>query len=475
MAQGSGPSRIGGKRALQTDKSPQALSRSMKILGALFLALSAATPASSVFVILPEVVSEAGSGALISMIGAALIAICVAQAYAELGSAFPLAGGEYSMASRTLGPFAGFVVLGLNLVNSLLAAAVLALGIGDYLGAGVLGLSPTAVAVAAVICATLLSVLNIRTNAFVTGAFVAVELIALVVLAALGFGEVHRGLPQVLAHPLALNGHALVPAPAASIGLAVAVAIFAYDGYGAAVYFGEELHEAPRHIGRAIVWALAITVAAEIIPLAAVLMGAPDLRTLLGSDAVFPDFIRQAGGPLLERVLSLGVALAIFNAVIATVLLTSRQFFSMGRDATWPAPVNAAFTRLHRRFHSPWAATLTAGALAVGLCFVGLKLLLIATGTGTAIVYGAVCLSALAGRRTGATDHGHHRMPWFPWIMVATLLALAGVLAADWADPDEGRPGLIIALGVALAFGAYYLAVLKPKGWLGPKPEGGRT
>jgi amino acid transporter len=437
----------------------------MKLLGALFLALSAATPASSVFVIVPDVVSEAGTGALISMAIAALIAICVAQAYAELGSAFPLAGGEYCMTARTLGPLAGFVVLGLNLVNSVLAAAVLALGIGEYLDGAAAGAGSIVIALAAIGCATLLGVLNIRTNAFVTGVFVAVELVALIILAALGFGHVSRGLPALIAHPTTLTAGALSPAPAASIGLAVAVAIFAYDGYGAAVYFGEELHEAPRHIGRAIVAALFITVAAEIIPLTGVLMGAPDLKALLGSSAPFPDFIRAVGGPMLERVLSLGVALAIFNAVIATVLLTSRQLYSMGRDATWPAPVNALFTRLHPRFHSPWGATLVSGALACGLCFVGLKLLLIATGTGTAIIYAAMCLATLAGRRSGKSDHGHHRMPLYPWLPLLTLVALAGVLWADWIDPDEGRPGLLIAAGVALASGAYYLAALRGRGW----------
>jgi amino acid transporter len=443
----------------------------MKVLGALFLALSAATPASSVFVIVPDVVSEAGSGALISMAAAALIAVCVAQAYAELGSAFPLAGGEYAMTARTLGPLTGFVVLGLNLANSLLAAAVLALGIGEYLGPAGSGLNPVAIALAAVACATLLGVLNIRTNAFVTGAFVAVELVTLLVLAALGFGHVQRGLPELIGHPLAIAGGSLSPAPAASIGLAIAVAIFAYDGYGAAVYFGEELHEAPRHIGRAIVWALAITVLAEIIPLTGVLMGAPDLKALLGSAAPFPDFIRTVGGPTLERVLSLGVALAIFNAVIATVLLTSRQFYSMGRDATWPAAVNALFVRLHRKFHSPWAATLVSGALACGLCFIDLKLLLIATGTGTAIIYAVMCLATLAGRRTGRSSHGHHKMPLYPWLPLLTLAALAGVIWADLIDPDEGRPGLMIAAAVALAFGAYYLAVLKKRGWFPKDPE----
>ena len=67
----------------------------MKLMGVLFLTLSAETPASSVFVIVPDVLSQAGTGALLSLLFAALIAVCMAQVYGELSSAFPIAGGEY--------------------------------------------------------------------------------------------------------------------------------------------------------------------------------------------------------------------------------------------------------------------------------------------------------------------------------------------------------------------------------------------
>jgi amino acid transporter len=437
----------------------------MKLFGALVLTLSAATPASSIFVIVPDVIAQAGSGALIAMGIAAVIAVCVAQVYAELGSAFPMAGGEYAIVGRTLGPLAGFAVLGMNLVNSLLATAVLALGVGEYLGVTT-GLSAAVpVAIAVVVGATLLGVLNIRTNALVTGLFVAVEIAALVVLAALGFGHPHNPLGELLTHPAALSGAALVPATPAAIGLAVAVAIFAYDGYGSAVYFGEELHEAPRRIGRAILWALAITVAAEIIPLTAALVGTPDLKALLGAKSPFGDFVAQTAPPMLWRVLSLGVALAIINAVIAMVLLTSRQLFSTGRDETWGKPVNAFLTRIHPRWGSPWAATLAAGGLVCGLCFIDQKFLLIATGTGVAAIYGALCVAALVGRRRGSTVHGPYRMPLFPLIPATTLVALAGVLFADWLDPEDGRPGLIFAAAVPAVFGAYYWLMIRKRGW----------
>ena len=54
----------------------------------------------------------------------------IALVYAELCSAFPLTGGEYAIVGRVLGPFPGFIVLGVNLLVLLLNISVIALGIG---------------------------------------------------------------------------------------------------------------------------------------------------------------------------------------------------------------------------------------------------------------------------------------------------------------------------------------------------------
>jgi amino acid transporter len=355
----------------------------------------------------------------------------------------------------------GFAILGLNLLNSHLAVAVLSLGIGEYLGPIAGGLSARSIALIAIVGSTLLGVLNIRTNALVTGLFVLVELIALAVLSALGFGHALRSPLELLSHPVTLQGSVLAPVAITGIGMSVAVAIFAYDGYGAAVYFGEEMHAAPRRIGRAIVAAALITVAAEIIPLTAVLMGAPDLKALLGSKSVIGDFVLATGGPVLQRALSLGVALAILNAVIATVLLVSRQLYSTGRDRIWPRWINTPLVRVHPRLHSPWVATLVSGALACGLCFFDMRFLLKLSGAGVVFVYALMCLAAIQGRRTGSSAHGLHRMPLYPWAPIVTLIALAGVAWTAWADPEEGRVGLIASVATGVVFGLYYLIFIR--------------
>lgn len=447
--------------------------RSMKLIGALLITLSSLTPASSVFIIVPGIVQQAGTGALISFLAAAFVSVFVALVYAELSSAFPFTGGEYTMVGRVLGPFPGFIVLGVNLMVLLLNIAVVALGIGPYLAPIIGHVDPAWAALVSVIFTTLCALLNIRTNALITGVFLALEVLALVILAALGFLHVERPLAPMFTAPVTLSGGALVPAGLTALGLAGSASMFANYGFGNAIFLGEETHDATRHISRAVLLALLIGVLAQAVPLAAVLMGAPDLKALLGSETMFSDFVAQRGGPILSLVISLSVALSILNCNIAFVILVARLLFSTGRDRVWPDAANRALMRIHPRFKSPWVATLCCGVLAGGLCFVPLNVLLVLTGTAIVVVYGALCLAALAGRRNGSTAHAAFRVSWHPVPAILGLIGLAYVIYANALDPLVGQPSLLATAAVVAVSALYYRLVLRRRGaWVLHHPEG---
>ena len=458
------------------NKKPRALKRSMRLIGVLLLTLSAITPASSVFVIVPGVITQAGTGAFLSMLAGALLAVPIAYVYAELSSAFPIAGGEYCMVGRTVGQGSGFAVLGLTVAGNMLAPAVLALGASDYVAVAVPGLNQTAVAIAIIAVTTLFGVLHVRTNAWVTGIFLLLELLALAVLAVLGFSNINRSLWDIVTNPVVLSGSDLQTTPLAMMGLATTVAIFAYNGYGAAIYFAEETHEAPRVIARTVLWALVITVLTELVPVTAVLMSAPDLKTLLASQTPFGDFVAESGSRVLSIAISLSVALAILNAVLATVMQNARFFYSTGRDVAWHPRVNDALLVTHDRLHSPWIATLAAGVFSVAACFLGLQWLLVVTGTSIGIVYATLCVAAIAGRRSGATDHAAYHMPLYPLWPVLGLLSLAYVFYASALDPVVGRQSLITNAAIAGLSLIYYVFVHRRKGgWTIRDPEEDRT
>jgi amino acid transporter len=442
-----------------------ALGRSMRRIGTLLITLSGITPAASVFVMGQDVIHQAGSGAVLAFLAAALLGLTTAYVYAELASAFPLTGGEYSIIGRTMGPAWGLMALGLNLFGGALGQAVFALGLAEYLRVALPGLAdvPTALAVTAV--STAVTLFNIRLNAWITGAFLMVELVALGVMTGLGFAQPHHGLGEILLHPTMLGeGGALTPTPLAAIGLAAAAAVFVFNGYGGAVFFGEEMYEARTKLPWVVFWSLAIAFVAETAPVVAVMVGVGDPAAMLAADKPLPAFLLAAGGAAIEKAVSLGVALAIVNAMIAVGLINARQLYCSGRDGVWPTPVNRWIADVHPRLHSPWIATLIMGAATAACCFMSLDLLVMLTSTGILVIYAGVSVAVMVGRRTGTTAAGHYRMPLYPLAPVVSLLALAAVVVANLLDPDDGRPSLIANGAVMVLCAAYYFLYLKRRG-----------
>ncbi len=444
--------------------TPHPLARCLGVLGILFLTLSATTPASSVFIIVPGMLQSAGTGTLWAFLLAGLVCVATAYVYAELSSAFPVAGGEYVAVARTLGPLPGFITLGINVFNNIIFPPVVGLGVSAVLAIVIPGLPQIPTAIVVVVGSTLCALLNIRVNALVTGIFLAVEVAALGVLVVLGLAEPARAVLPMLAHPLMLDHGGLVPASSSSIGLATTVAIFALNGYGMAVYFGEEMHDAHSKIARVILTSFGLSLCLELVPVVAVLIGAPDLRTLFGADDPFGMFVSGRGGTLLSQMVAVGVVIAIVNAAIVTVLASARFFWCTGRDCVWGYRFDAFIGAIHPKWQSPWIATLIIGLIGVACCFISLKFLLILNGGGLIVTYAAISLGALAGRRNGSTDHAIYKMPLFPIAPLFTLLALVYVVYANWQDPDNGRPGMIATAAQVVLAAAYYGIVLRRRG-----------
>jgi amino acid transporter len=294
------------------------------------------------------------------------------------------------------------------------------------------------------------ALLNIRVNAIITGAFLLIELLALLVVAALGLADAARVPLDFLIHPVMPGPGGGTPASAASIGVATTIAIFALNGYGMAVYFAEEMHEAPRRIARTIMIALGLALLFEGVPLLALLMAKIDLAALVAADDPFGLLVRQRGGAGLSALVSIGIALAIVNAIIACILACARFFHATGRDRAWIPRVDDWLMAIHPRFGSPAISTLIVGGLGTLACLLPLPLLLVLNGTGLVAIYGGIALAAIAGRRSGASAHAPYRMPLYPLAPLVTLTALAYVVWTSWMDLGEGRPGLI-ATGAQIA------------------------
>jgi amino acid transporter len=441
------------------------LRRVMGPWGALMLTLAVLSPGLGVFIVGNDMLHQAGSGTIACLLAAAGLGAAVAALYAELGSAFPHAGAEYTLAGRLLGAPAGFAMLAVYLVALPIGMAVSGLGIADYLGDIFPSLGERQMAVPAILAAVLIAACSIRMNATVTGLLVAAEVAALA--ATFATGVVHMradGLHRLLHPSMALAAGSVGDVPFALLAVACASGIYALNGYGGVVCFGEEIRNADRNVGRVVYLALAIGAGLVVLPLAGVLMAAPDLGQLYRAPAPILSFLRASGGQTLALMVSLSVAGAVFNCMIAIALSFGRMVFAAARDQAWPDFLNNLFGRLSTFFGSPAVATLVLALVAVPLCFVNMKILIMINGNLNIAVYGAMAVCVIVGRRSGQTMHSRARARWHPLAPMIVLAAMAALTLADVMDPESGRPALLAGALVVGAGGLYawYVARWKP-------------
>ncbi len=446
----------GGERAPSAEPHRRHLARALQVLGTIAIVVSAVTPAASVFIIAPVAFLTVGTGTFWAFVIAAVIGVGVAYSYSELGAAFPIAGGDYAIVARILGKQVGFLSLVLWMTLAIFIPSSIALGIGTYLSV-IWKANPNELGAGVVVLGTIIGILNIRTNARITGVFLVIELLALTIVTVLGFAHAHNSLSSLTSpHLFPTKG----AATAASFGVilsGVAIAIFSYNGYGAAINFSEEITGHKSAIARAILWSLLITVAAELIPIIATLVGAPSLHALANSPAPMTYLLKSLSGSTLNTIVSLGISLAILNATLAIILELSRIVFSAARDRAFPGPLNGVLAHIHPRLRTPWMATLivgAAGAVLTGLSSVAS--LVTFTGVVLTINYGAIALCAIVDRIRNPDRERPYKMPLWPFW---PGLALAGTIAVFYKQTghDDGIVGMILA-GAAI----YYLVFLLP-------------
>jgi amino acid transporter len=445
------------------------LHRRLASFGVLLLTLSCLSPVLSIYGIGSDVVLHAGTGAagmFICGIGAAVVWAVV---YAELGSAYPYAGGDYVGVGSILGPWAGFASLTLWTVTAGPDIAYLAKTIATYFGDLVPVASPMIVTFSALGAAIGVALLAVRTSALVTGIFLGIEMMAVLALIAAGLLHPVRGLTEVVLHPVTLGaGGALVPVALGAMALAAVSAAFATSGGNQAIGFGEELAEPHRRMGRVILLAGLIGAFATALPVIAVVIGASDLPAMLKSPAPFSAFIASVAGPVAGHALSFGVIVAIFNAMIATIMFCARLFFSLGRDEIFHPTVNAMLASVHRSSGAPRAATWVVGMLSAACCLLDAHLLVVFISGLTVYSLGLVSVAVLVGRRRCLTGQpGYWRSALFPLAPVLGLI-LAGVFGvADLLDADAGRPSLLVLGTMILAGLLWHHFVLRRRagGW----------
>ncbi|MFF3660589.1 APC family permease [Streptomyces olivochromogenes] len=304
---------------------------------------------AGIFAALGPAARTAGSGLLLGLAVAAVVAYCNAMSSARLAALYPASGGTYVYGRERLGAFWGYLAGWSFVVGKTASCAAMALTVGAYVWPG----QTHAVAVGAVVALTAVNYGGMQKSARLTRVIVSVVLavLASVVVVCLGSDASDAGRLDVG-----------VSGGTGGVLQAAGLLFFAFAGYARIATLGEEVRDPARTIPRAIPTALGVTLVVYAAVAVAVLsvLGPEGLGR---ASAPLADAVRTAGVPGLVPVVRVGAAVAALGSLLALILGVSRTTLAMARDGHLPATL----ADVHPRFQVPHRAELAVGAVVAAL------------------------------------------------------------------------------------------------------------
>lgn len=404
-----------------SDSDTGELRRSLGLFDAVTIGLGSMIGAG-IFAALGPAARAAGSGLLLGLAVAAVVAYCNATSSSRLAARYPASGGTYVYGRERLGPFWGYLAGWGFVVGKTASCAAMALTIGAYAWPA----HAHPVAVAAVIALTGVNYAGVQKSAWLTRVIVALVLavLAAVIVAAFSSGTVHP--------------HQLRPAGATLGGVieAAGLLFFAFAGYARIATLGEEVRDPARTIPRAIPIALAVALAvyAAVAVSALAVLGPHRLGR---AAAPLVDTVRAAGAGWLAPVVQVGAAIAALGSLLALILGVSRTTLAMARDGHLPG----ALTAVHPRFGVPHRAELLIGMAVAALAATADLRGAIGFSSFAVLIYYAV---ANASAFTLGRDEG--RPP-----RAIPVTGLAGCLLLAFAMPASSVASGLVVLAVGVA------------------------
>ena len=388
------------------------------------IALAAISPTTSVFLVYGAGLAGAGTGVAWSFLLAAVIAISMAFAYAELGSVHVGAGGAYTIVREVLGDGFGFIALALFLVLGVLSTAAILVASATYLHQliGALPVKWTAVAMMVVISG--ISLERLGSSSWVATVMLTVELVVIGAFIVACLLSTRHGL-GFITHPVLPNGKGgTVPVGFSALLPVLALALFAYNGYDWPLYFGEETHEPRRVLPRAVMVAAVSAVVIEIVAVVVATLAIHDLGATVAADSPLATIAAAVAGNVGSKILLAGVVVAMFDTGLSANLGYARIYFASGRDDVWPGPVSRALATTNRNQVPKWAFVFLGVACAVFCYLASLTSLITFTSVMIVTIYLLIAAAAIVSRLRERDAERSFKMPLWP---LPPVLAIIGI------------------------------------------------
>ena len=299
---------------------------------------------AGVFAVWSPAARAAGSGLLVGLVIAAVVAYCNAVSSAQLAAVYPVSGGTYVYGRERLGEWWGFAAGWCFVIGKTASCAAMALTFATYVTD--INWLRRLIALAAVFALAAVNYRGVTRTARLTRILVTCTLVILALVLVVLF----TGAPQQ---------HATTGATPYGVLQSAGLLFFAFAGYARIATMGEEVREPARTIPRAITIALVIAIGIYLAVALALLRSGDPASTAAPLAAA----VDGAGAVWAVPVVRIGAALASLGALLALIAGVGRTTLAMARNRDLPSWLAAVHPRYQVPHHAELALAVVVGIL----------------------------------------------------------------------------------------------------------------
>ncbi|MFJ9682642.1 amino acid permease [Streptomyces sp. NPDC101194] len=360
----------------------------------------------------------AGPAVLLSFLIAGVASAAAAFSYAEFAGLIPKAGSAYTYGYAVLGELVGWFIGWDLLLEYTAIVAVVAIGISGYfsfllgemglelpkwmLGAPGTGPGHRVDLFASLLCLLVAYLLTLGIKNAARFETVVVVLKVLVVLLVIGVGVFHVD---------TANYHPFFPFGVSGAFTGAATVFFAVFGYDAMSTAAEESKDAQRHMPKAILYSLAISMVLYVAA-CLVLTGMQSYQDI-DPESGFSTAFKSVGLSGLANVIAVGAIIGILTVMFTFMLGVTRVWFSMSRDGLLPK----WFAKTHPTRHVPTRVTWIVGAASAVIAgFLPIGEAAELTNIGILLAFVVVCIAVIVLRYKRPELPRTFRTPGMPFV-----------------------------------------------------------
>jgi basic amino acid/polyamine antiporter, APA family len=407
---------------------------------------------SGIFIVPAAIAAQVKSPLLIFavwMVGGGL-SFFGALSFAELGAAFPQAGGMYVYLREAYGPLVSFL-FGWTLFLVIDSGTVATLAVAfsaKYLPyfLPLTKLESKLIAVALIAFLAAVNYVGVRWGALLQNLLTLIKVAAVIGISAVVF-LLARGNP---AHFVSPSPPSFSWSLVGAFGVALVASLWAYKGWEAVTFSAGEIRNPQRILPLGLLVGTALIVTLYIVANLAYLYVLP-AAAIARSERIATDVMRIAIGPLGASIVALVILLSIAGAANGNVLTSPRVYYAMARDRLFFRRV----ADVHPRFLTPHFAILAMGVWSAVLSASGtFEQLFTYVVFGQWIFFGLTVGAVLILRKKRPGIVRPYRTWGYPWTPIIFILsALFISLSSLMNQFRNALAGLVIIL---LGIPAYF-------------------